>query len=208
MRRKTRTKIKKGFMITGIVIAISLIIGGIVFAIVYKTQKKSYDDGIVCKNYFTEITIDVSNKKVKRDNKETSIQEEFGVSKEAEDLAFTSVDEMKNLFSNSVFDISVNDQVLTIKNNYQTKKIIVEAEDIYEKVKGEEIIKLQDNVYVLSFYSEKLTKKMYEFYKNKKYIKNIYYDEVFIDKPINDISQTMYRRNRGGFKRISYTWCD
>ena len=193
MRRKTRTKVKKGIRITFIILATMLLIGGIVFAITLnKKEKKSYDDGIVCKNYFTEIQIDIASKKIKRDKIETTFQEEFDVSKEQVEQAFTSVEEMKNLLSNSVFDITINDQVITIKNKYQTKNLIVEAQDIEEKVKGEEIIKLQDNVYILNFYSEKLTKEMYNFYKNKKYIKNIYYDEIYIDNPINDISQTMY----------------
>ena len=33
---------------------------------------------------------------------------------------------------------------------------------------------------------------MYNYYKDKQYIEKIFYDDVFIDEPINDISQTMY----------------
>lgn len=201
MRRKTRKKITKGIIISSIILAVILLLFAIVF-VVNKTKKvkKSYDDGIVCKNLFTEITIDVASKKVKRDNFDTTFNDEFDVSKEQEDLAFSSVEEMRNLLSNSVFDITVNDQVITIKDKYQTKNLIVEADDIEEKVKGEEIIKLQDNVYILNFYSEKLTKEMYSFYQNKRYIKNIYYDEIYIDKPINDISQTMYGESQVDLK--------
>ena len=47
---------------------------------------------------------------------------------------------------------------------------------------GEEIFKLTDNLYLLSFFSEKLTKAMYEYYINKPYIEKIYLDEVFINE--------------------------
>ena len=194
MRRKTRIKVKRGFIIAGIIIGIILIIIGVILAIrLNKKEEISYDDGIVGKNYFTEITIDLESKKVKRDSIETSLEEEFEVSKETENLAFSGMQEMNNLLSNSVFDISINDQVFTIKNKYQTKNIIVEADDIKEKVEGEEIVKLQEGLYILSFYSEKLTKAMYNYYKEQDYVKNVFYDDIFINQPINDISQTMYR---------------
>ena len=99
---------------------------------------------------------------------------------------------MKNLLSNSVFDITTENQKITIKNPYQTKSIIVKAKDIKEKVEKEEITQIADELYVISFYSEKLTKAMYNFYKEKDYIENIFYDEISINQAINDISQTLY----------------
>lgn len=193
MRRKTRTKVKKGLIISGVIVGIILIIIGIILLI--KLNKKpeiSYDDILVGKNYFKQITIDLNTKEVKRDDIETSLKDEFDISEEQENLAFSSEEEMKNLFSNSVFDISTDKQIFTIKNPFQTKNIIVKAEDIHEKVEGEEIIKITDKLYILSFYSEKLTKAMYNYYKEKDYIEKIFYDDIFIDEPINDISQTMY----------------
>ena len=68
MRRKTRTKVKKGFIIAGIIIGIILIIAGIILAIkLHQKPEISYDDGLTCKNYFTQITIDLGTKEVKRD---------------------------------------------------------------------------------------------------------------------------------------------
>ena len=99
---------------------------------------------------------------------------------------------MKKLLSNSAFEIETENNIITIKNPYQSKRIIVKANEIKEKVNGEEIIKLTENLYILQFYSEKLTKAMYSYYKNSKYIEEIFYDEIWIDKPLNDISQTMY----------------
>lgn len=193
MRRKTRTKVKKGLIISGITIGVILIIIGIIIAIKLHQQPEiSYDDGITCKNYFTQITINLSNKEVKRDNKETSLKEEFNLSDEEENLAFSSMDEMRKLLSNSVFDISENGQTFTIKNLYQTKSIIVKSKNVKETVDREEVTQISENLYVLSFYSEKLTKAMYNYYKDKDYIEKIYYDDVTINKQINDISQTMY----------------
>ena len=193
MRRKTRTKVKKGLIISGITIGVILIIIGIIIAIKLHQQPEiSYDDGITCKNYFTQITINLSNKEVKRDNIETSLKEEFNLSDEEENLAFTSMDEMRKLLSNSVFDISENGQTFTIKNLYQTKSIIVKSKNVKETVDREEVTQISENLYVLSFYSEKLTKAMYNYYKDKDYIEKIYYDDVTINKQINDISQTMY----------------
>ena len=193
MRRKTRTKVKKGLIISGIIVGIILIIIGIILLI--KLNQKpdiSYDDILVGKNYFKQITIDLNTKEVKRDNIETSLKEEFDISEEQENLAFSSEEEMKKFLSDSVFDVSTDKQIFTIKNPFQTKNIIVKAEEIHEKVEGEEIIKVADKLYILSFYSEKLTKAMYNYYKDKQYIEKIFYDDVFIDEPINDISQTMY----------------
>lgn len=193
MRRKTRTKVKKGLIIAGITIGVILLIIGIIIAIKLHQQPEiSYDDGITCKNYFKQITINLSNKEVKRDNKETSLKEEFNLSDEEENLAFSSMDEMRKLLSNSVFDISENGQTFTIKNLYQTKSIIVKSKNVKETVDREEVTQISENLYVLSFYSEKLTKAMYNYYKDKDYIEKIYYDDVTINKQINDISQTMY----------------
>ena len=193
MRRKTRTKVKKGIIISGITIGVILIIIGIIIAIKLHQQPEiSYDDGITCKNYFKQITINLSNKEVKRDNIETSLKEEFNISNEEENLAFSSMDEMRKLLSNSVFDISENGQTFTIKNLYQTKSIIVKSKNVKETVDREEVTQISENLYVLSFYSEKLTKAMYNYYKDKDYIEKIYYDDVTINKQINDISQTMY----------------
>lgn len=193
MRRKTRTKVKKGLIISGITIGVILLIIGIIIAIKLHQQPEiSYDDGITCKNYFKQITINLSNKEVKRDNIETSLKEEFNLSNEEENLAFSSMDEMRKLLSNSVFDISENGQTFTIKNLYQTKSIIVKSKNVKETVDREEVTQISENLYVLSFYSEKLTKAMYNYYKDKDYIEKIYYDDVTINKQINDISQTMY----------------
>ena len=193
MRRKTRTKVQKWLTLAGIIIGIFLLIIGTILLIKLSHGPKiTYDDKIVCKNYFSEITIDFNNRKVKRDNKETSLIEEFGITKEQEELVFSSAEEMNILLSDSTFEITVENEIFKIRNPYQTKCFMLKTSELAEKAEGEEIYKLSDNLYLVSFYSEKLTKAMYNYYKSQPYIENIYLDEVFIDNPINDISQTMY----------------
>ena len=205
MRRKTRTKLQKGLKITGIIIGIMLLILGVFLLIKLSEKPKiSYDDGIVCKNYFTEITIDLNSKKVKRDDIETNLIDEFGITKEQEELGFTSEQEMKNLLSNSVFEITQEGQTLKIKNPYQTKCFMIKTDEIVEKVEGEEIIQLSENLYMVSFYSEKLTKAMYNYYNGKPYVEKLYLDEVFINKTTNDISQTMYGETPVDLKNYHY----
>lgn len=192
MRRKTRAKVKKALLISGIIVGIVIIMAAIILIVILHNREISYDDGLVGKNYFTEITIDFNTKEVKRDGIDTSLREEFDISEEQETLSFSSEEEMRNLLSNSVFEISTEGQVITIKNPYQTKKIIVEADEIKEQVPDQEITEITEGLYVLSFYSEKLTKAMYNYYKEQDYIQQVFLDEVFIDEPLNDISQTMY----------------
>lgn len=210
MRRKTRSKVKKGAKIIAIIIGIILIIFATILIVkLNKKQDITYEDCLVGKNYFCEITIDLNNKKVKRDNIETTMQEEFGISKEQENLAFSSIEEMKKFFSDSVFDISINENIFTITNKFQTKKFLVKSNDVKEKVEGEEIVKLQEDLYLLSFTSEKLTKAMYTYYNKKDYIDKIFLDEVFINKPTNEISQTMYGnldKDLSGYKSLGATY--
>ena len=147
---------------------------------------------MVGKNYFCKITVDFNKKRVKRDNIQTTLIEEFGITEDEEKLAFSSIEEFEKLLKKSVFEFSVENQIYTIKNKYQTKKIFVEADKIEEVAEGEQVKKLKDGLYELSFYSEKLTLAMYNYYKNQSYIKNVYNDEIFLNTQINDESQTMY----------------
>ncbi len=211
MRRKTRTKVKKYIKIIGIIVGVILLIVGIFFAIKLSRRPEiSYEDGIIGKNPFIEITIDLANKEVKRDNVDSSLRDEFDITEEQENLAYTSVEEMQKLLSDSVFDISVDGQKFTIKNKYQTKKFIVEADEVKQTVEGEEITELSQGMYLLSFKTERLTKAMYSYYQNQEYIKQIYNDEIFIDEPINDISQTVYGDTRSyinkAFFRCNSNW--
>ena len=209
MRRKTRTKVKKYLIYSGIAVGIILIIALIIFIIkISQKPEISYDDKIVAKGYFSEIKIDFNNKKVTKDENKVSLSEIFNITKEQEEMAFSTEEELKKLLNDSAFDISIENQIYTIKNPYQTKCFFVNAESIKERVQGEEIHEITDNFYLITCYSEKLTKAMYNYYKSKDYVKNIYFDEVYINIPVSEISQTMYgdtNVNLNGFHTLGTT---
>lgn len=209
MRRKTRTKVKKYLKNAGIVVGIILIIALIIFIIkISQKPEISYDDKIVANTYFSEIKIDFNNKKVTKDGNKVSLSEVLNITKDQEEMVFTTEEELKKLLNDSAFDISTENQIYTIKNPYQTKCFFVNAESIKEKIQGEEIQEIAENFYLINCYSEKLTKAMYNYYKSKDYIKNIYLDEVYIDTPVSDISQTMYGEtnvNLNGFHTLGTT---
>ena len=53
LRRKTRAKVKRISIISGIIVGIVLLIVGMFFIVKKKKKKEiSYEDSIVCKNYF------------------------------------------------------------------------------------------------------------------------------------------------------------
>ena len=174
MRRKTRKKINRVLLILALIFVIVILAVVIVVLVkLSKTPPVSYDDVLVGKNYFKEITIDLSKSEVKRDGKKTKLQKEFDISEEEENSLFTSEEQLMSFLSKSSFSVSKENGIIKIKNPYQTKCFIVEADEIKEKVDGEEINEVQDGLFILSFYSEKLTKAMFNYYQDKEYIKNI-----------------------------------
>lgn len=209
MRRKTRKQINRVLLILALIFVIVILVVVIVVLVkLSKTPPVSYDDVLVGKNYFKEITIDLSKSEVKRDGKKTKLQKEFDISEEEENSLFTSEEQLMSFLSKSSFSVSKENGIIKIKNPYQTKCFIVEADEIKEKVDGEEINEVQDGLFILSFYSEKLTKAMFNYYQDKEYIKNIFSDEVFINKVINDVSQTMYGQvqiDLAGYKSLGVT---
>ena len=59
MRRKTRQKINKAIIISGIVLLIiAVIVSIIIFMKLNKKEEISYEDIIVGKNFFEQITVD------------------------------------------------------------------------------------------------------------------------------------------------------
>lgn len=193
MRKKTRTKVKKYLKITGIIVGVILFIIGIIFLVkLARLPQTTYQDKLACKNYFCEIVIDLNTKKVTRDNIQSSLVEEFGISGDKANTLFSSQEEMQKFLSDSVFDVSLNNGVFRVKNRFQTKRFFMKAKEVKQKVTGQEITKIADDIYLMSYNTEKLTKTMYEYYLKQTYVEKVIADEVFIDKSINDISQTIY----------------
>ena len=160
MRRKTRTKVKKGLIISGIIVGIILIIIGIILLI--KLNQKpdiSYDDILVGKNYFKQITIDLNTKEVKRDNIETSLKEEFDISEEQENLAFSSEEEMKNAKTSIISSIQTIDEEQDTEIIYlfgqelsQIPLPVEEYQKQIESVTKEQIMEVAKNVAIHTIY--------------------------------------------------------
>lgn len=123
MRRKTRAKVGKVLKIVGIIVGIIALILGIILVIhLNKTPEISYDDVLVCKNLFEEITIDLNTKKIKRDSTQTSLAEEFGISKEEENLILSSEEELNNFLNNSVFEVTSNGRKIYFEKSFSNEK--------------------------------------------------------------------------------------
>ena len=58
-------------------------------------EEVSYDDKIICKNIFENISIDLDAKKVKRDGNDTTLKDEFGISEEEEENILSSKENLR-----------------------------------------------------------------------------------------------------------------
>lgn len=183
---------------TLIVIAISLGIIAIVAITIFasissKQDKINYEDKIIAKNLFEEITLDFNTKETNRDGIKGTFEDEFAVDEEQEALIFSSQEEFKNFFLDTTYEIKIEDRVAHITNKYQTKKILLEAEELRGKFNNaEKVEELGENIYLLTFDSQKRTKEAYEYLQNIDWIKKIELDEVIKIKTIPDESQTLY----------------
>ena len=194
MHYKNNRKKRKIIIISIIaVVIIALIIGIVLFLFLKKKNNViKYEDKIINKNFFNQIEINFETKKVKRDNRETSLREEFEMTEDKEKQILSDKEELINYFNDTVYELSFKDDYIFIKNIYQTKKILIEAESIQDDLGAKSVNSLQDGLFVLEFNSQKETKDAYENFKNQSWVKNVQLDEVWIINSINDESQTVY----------------
>ena len=157
-----------------------------------KQDKINYEDTVTAKNYFEKMTINLSDKTVKRDNTETTLQEEFGMPEEQVNLILTSQEELDNYFGNSTFEVDKKENIVTLKNPYQTKTLLVEASEIEDNFDALEETSVQEGLYILKYDTQKRTKAAYEYLKEQEGINEVQPDEVCIIETINDESQTLY----------------
>lgn len=206
MRKYQRKKLNKILIIVAIIlIVLSIIVGTILYINSKNKNEEIYEDKIVCNNYFKEIKVNLSQKKVRRDETNTNLQKEFNVTEEQESLILSSEQELLNFFSDTVFEIEVKDNIATITNKYQTKKILVEVETLNGEFSDATVTDLQDNMYLLEYDTQKRTKAAYEYLSNVEWIKKAQLDEVLYIDTINDESQTVYgEENENNSKYKSY----
>ena len=195
MDQYKRAKLNKILIIIAAVLVVIAILVVVTYGVISskKNNKKiDYIDTVIGKNYYVEITIDTENKTVKRDKIDTTLQKEFGISDSLAESLLNSTGELIKYFENSTVEIEMQNKIIHLKNPYQTKTLIVEADTIQDNFDAIEETQVQEGMYILKYDSQKRTKGAYEYLSQLADIKKVEIDEVQIISTINDESQTVY----------------
>ena len=208
MNQYQRAKLNKILIIIAIVLGVIAFIVGIYFFIVSgapKTEEVSYEDTIIAQGFFDTINIDLNTKTVQKDGKEITLQEEFGVPNEQAEEILRSTENVKKFFEDSTFELSVERNNVTITDPYQTKTLIVEADQINDDFDAtDEPIQIKEGLYILKYDTEKRTKAAMEYIKTDSEAKSIMPDQIMRIEIINDESQTVYSKAESAENVISY----
>lgn len=194
MDQYKRAKLNKILIIIATVLVIIAIVVIVAYGIISSKRKQilDYNDTIIGKNYYVEITIDTENKKVKRDQIETTLQEEFGISDEQAETLLNSTGELINFFENSTIEVEMQNKIIHLKNPYQTKTLLIEADTIEDNFDAIDEIPVQEGIYILKYDSQKRTRAAFDYLSQFEGIKKVEIDKVSIINTINDESQTLY----------------
>lgn len=194
MKNLKRKKLNKVLIIVTISLAVIAIVAGIIIYVVKKNKNEEviYEDKIICNNYFNEIKIDLENKKVKRDSIDTTMQKEFDIDEEKENLILSSQEELNNFFAGSTFEVNITDGIAYITNKYQTKRILIQADDIKENFEAQGMAKLQNGIIILQYDTQARTKAAFDYFQTVSGIEKVETDDVLHIENINDESQTVY----------------
>ena len=192
-----------------IIVAVILIVISVILIVAYGALRRkkdqemyNYNDTVIGKNYFSEITIDTETKKVKRDEKDTTLQAEFGMNDAYADALLASTGDLINYFENSTIEVEMQNKIIHLKNPYQTKTLIVEADEIEDNFDALIEEEIQDGIYLLKYDTQKRTRAAYQYLKQQN-IKKVEIDEVLIINTINDESQTVYGETKDKDKNES-----
>lgn len=195
MNQYQRAKLNKILIIVSVALGVLAIVATSFYIVLKNKRNKekiNYEDTVIGKNYYIDIVIDTENKKVKRDQKETTLQEEFGINPSKAEIMLYSPNDVRSYFENSTVEVEMDNKIIHLKNPYQTKTLIVEADQIEDDFDAEEQIALQEGLYILKYDTQKRTKAAYQFLQGKKGIKKVEIDEISLISTINDESQTVY----------------
>lgn len=195
MNEYKRAKLNKILIIIAIVLVVISIIAIVLYSVLNSKRDKeklNYNDYIIGNNYYVDIAIDTENKEIKRDGKETTLNEEFNIGESKEEELLNSTGDLINFFENSTIEVEMQNRVLHLKNPYQTKTLIVEADEIEDDFNAIDNQEIQEGIFVLKFDTEKRTRAAYQFLQSQPDINKVEIDEVYYINPINDESQTVY----------------
>ena len=133
MNEYKRAKLNKVLIIIAIVLVVISIVLIVSYSMIAKNRNKeklNYDDSIIGKNYYVDITINTESKEIKRDGKETTLNEEFDIGELKEEELLNSTGDLINFFEDSTIEVEMQNSIIHLKNLYQTKTLLVEAEEI------------------------------------------------------------------------------
>ena len=197
MQPNKRAKLNKILIIITIILVVITIICAISYIIIKnKKTEESYEDRVIAKNYFMEMTIDLHKKEAKRDGNQINLKDEFDITEEQQNLILSSETELLNFFADSTFEVNIKEAVAYITNKYQTKKLLVEiSEESTPNFHAENVDEVQKGIYILSYDTQKKARAAYENLSTSNNIKNIDIDTVSKITSVNDVSQTVYGSN-------------
>lgn len=197
MQPNKRAKLNKILIIITIILVVITIICAISYIIIKnKKTEESYEDRVIAKNYFMEMTIDLHKKEAKRDGNQINLKDEFDITEEQQNLILSSETELLNFFADSTFEVNIREGVAYITNKYQTKKLLVEvSEESTPNFRAENVDEVQKGIYILSYDTQKKARAAYENLSTSNNIKNIDIDTVSKITSVNDVSQTVYGSN-------------
>ena len=119
MNSYKRAKLNKILIIVAAVLVIVAIICIVVYSISLRNKQAvdlDFKDTIIGNNYYVEITVDTESKKVKRDQIETSLQEEFGISDSKAEELLNSTGDLITYFENYTNEVAMQNKIIHIKN--------------------------------------------------------------------------------------------
>ena len=195
MNEYKRAKLNKILIIVAIVLIVIAIIMVVSYSMIRNKNKKKdlgYADSVINNNYYVDITIDTETKAIKRDNIETTLQKEFEISDAHAEALLNSTGDLINYFENSTIEVEMQNKIIHLKNPYQTKKLLVEADEIEDNFDAKKETEIQKGLYLLEYDTQKRTKEAYQYLKDMSWIKKVEVDEVSIVNTISDESQTVY----------------
>ena len=130
MNEYKRAKLNKVLIIIAIVLVVISIVLIVSYSMIAKNRNKeklNYDDSIIGKNDYVDITINTESKEIKRDGKETTLNEEFDIGELKEEELLNSTGDLINFFEDSTIEVEMQNSIIHLKNLYQTKTLLDEA---------------------------------------------------------------------------------
>ena len=209
MNEYKRAKLNKVLIIIAIVLVVISIVLIVSYSMIDKNRNKeklNYDDSIIGKNYYVDITINTESKEIKRDGKETTLNEEFDIGELKEEELLNSTGDLINFFEDSTIEVEMQNSIIHLKNQYQTKTLLVEAEEIEDDFNAIDNQEVQEGLFVLKYDTEKRTRAAYQYLQTQPGINKVVIDEVMQIETINDESQTVYGEIKTNEKNSAKTF--